>query len=919
MTDPARWATVEELDRAGLETPGRARRPLSATIKAALGAVPVPVRIWTFSVFLAVAAIAIYMRVLDGRVAGPTPIVVPWPVVALGFFLVETKVVEVNFRRETHSLSLSEFPAVVGFFFLNPADYLGALLIGTIAALVFVSRQSPLRVLFNVSNFAVVAVVSLAIFARLAVLQGTPTPADWFAAFAATIVASVLAAVDIATVITLSGGAPQFQKLPEMFKFGVLVAIANTSLALLAVSIMFVEPDLLWLLAVPIVVVFLAYRSWISEREKHERLELLYQSSRILQDSPELDSALVALLDHAREMFRAERAEVILYPPSRDVEALRTASLNDGEPLIMVPLHDVRTDPVQQRVARERRPFLYSPEQGEVGGDPEMRQAMVSPLRGESGLIGCMIIVNRLTEGTSFTDDDLRLLETLANQAAVALENGQLEQSLAELSRLKEQLRHQAYHDPLTGLANRTLFGQQVDERLSAPRTDTLPVVLFLDLDDFKAVNDTLGHGAGDRLLVAVAERLRACVSMDDIPARLGGDEFAILLEDDVSLEHALGVAHRIVDALRVSFPIQGQEITIGASIGIAAARDGIVRADDLLRNADVAMYSAKRGRADRVAVFDPTMHAAIVARHGLSVELARGVARGELEVVYQPIVALATGRMTGVEALVRWRHPTRGLLEPADFIEIAEENGAILPLGWFVLTEACRDMANWQRQRPEERFTVAVNLAAAQLQEAGFVDDLKEVLASSGLDARDLVLEMTETVMFHDTQTTTARLDALRALGARIAVDDFGTGYSSLGYLRRFRVDVLKIAKEFIPSEESDSEDWAFAHSIVALGRTLDLRIVAEGIEQPDQLERLRRLGCEFGQGYLFARPMDAAGIEAVVKAGLPLEPMTQALGPTGHLGRPESGRMFVLPAPTSGRSDPRDAIAGVQASLEA
>ncbi len=880
MSDPVRRTTVRDLERLIADAPDEPKRPARAAIRVALTSVPVPARVWAFSVFLAVAAVALYLEVLDGRTLVPAPIVLPWPVVALGFFLAETKVVEVNFRRETHSLSLSEIPAVVGFFFLTPADYLGALLIGTIAALVVISRQSPLKILFNVSNFAVTAVVALSIFARFSHLDGLrPGPDDWIAAFAATIVASVMGALNIATVITLSGGAPQFQKLPEMLKFGVLVAIANTSLALLAVVFFWVDPNMLWLLAMPLAVVFLAYRSWISEREKHERLELLYQSSRILQDSPELDSALVALLDHAREMFRAERAEVILYPASRDVDALRTASHNDGPPEVMVPLKDVRDDPVQQRVARERRPFLYSPEVGTVGGDPTMRQAMVSPLRGESGLIGTMIIVNRLTEGTSFTDDDLRLLETLANQAAVALENGQLEQSLAELSRLKEQLRHQAHHDPLTGLANRTLFGQQVDERLLAPSTDSLPVVLFLDLDDFKVVNDTLGHAAGDRLLVAVAERLRSCVAVDDMAARLGGDEFAILLEDDTGLGHALDVAHRIVDALRISFPIQGQEITIGASIGIAAARDGIGRADDLLRNADVAMYSAKRGRADRVAVFEPTMHAAIVARHGLSVELARGVARGELEVVYQPIVALASGRMTGVEALVRWRHPTRGLLGPADFITIAEENGAILPLGWFVLTEACRDMAAWQRLRPEgERLTVAVNLAAAQLQELGFVDDLKEMLASTGLDPRDLVLEMTETVMFHDTQTTIARLDALRALGARIAVDDFGTGYSSLGYLRRFKVDVLKIAQEFIAPGDGSSEDWAFAHSIVALGRTLDLRIVAEGIEQPEQLDRLRQLGCEFGQGFLFARPMSASGIQGLIVEGLPS--MTPATG---------------------------------------
>jgi EAL domain-containing protein (putative c-di-GMP-specific phosphodiesterase class I) len=304
-------------------------------------------------------------------------------------------------------------------------------------------------------------------------------------------------------------------------------------------------------------------------------------------------------------------------------------------------------------------------------------------------------------------------------------------------------------------------------------------------------------------------------------------------------------------------------------------------------------------------------MHAAIVARHGLSVELARGVARGELEVMYQPIVALATGRMTGVEALVRWRHPTRGLLGPADFITIAEENGAILPLGWFVLTEACRDMAAWQRLRPDgDRLTVAVNLAAAQLQELGFVDDLKELLASTGLDPRDLVLEMTETVMFHDTQTTIARLDALRALGARIAVDDFGTGYSSLGYLRRFKVDVLKIAQEFIAPGDGSSEDWAFAHSIVALGRTLDLRIVAEGIEQTEQLDRLRQLGCEFGQGFLFARPMSAAGIERVIVDGLAGAATSAETDPVTPPANDPAGRGGPPPVRPLGRPVTRDSI---------
>jgi EAL domain-containing protein (putative c-di-GMP-specific phosphodiesterase class I) len=252
-------------------------------------------------------------------------------------------------------------------------------------------------------------------------------------------------------------------------------------------------------------------------------------------------------------------------------------------------------------------------------------------------------------------------------------------------------------------------------------------------------------------------------------------------------------------------------------------------------------------------------MHAAIIERHALSSELTRGIVRGELAVYYQPIISLATGALYGVEALVRWRHPTRGIVGPDEFIRLAEESGAILGLGRWVLLEACREVATWQQHwsRPEP-LVLTINLSAAQLQDADFVGDLGRILDETGFPATSLVLELTETAMFHDTHTTIARLQALRQLGIRIAIDDFGTGYSSLGYLRRFQVDILKIAREFVGAADGGSDDWAFAHAIVALGRTLGLRIVAEGVEDGGQLDRLREMGCEFGQGYLFARPVD-------------------------------------------------------------
>jgi diguanylate cyclase (GGDEF)-like protein len=815
-------------------------------------------RVWAFITVLITAAGLGYLVFVGRIVTSGGPIVLPWPVLAAGFALVEMKVIVVHFRRETHSFSLSEFPAVIGLFFLTPADYMLALLTGSTIALLF-ARQSAIKLAFNLANFAVIAAVELSIFHAIAHIGTQPTAIDWVAAFAATSAGSIISVFAIATVISLSGGAPQFQKLPEMIQFGTLVALANTSLALLAVTVMWIEPDAIWLLIVPLVALFVAYRAYISERENYERLELLYESSRILQHSPELDSALVALLDHARTMFRAEIAEVVLFDRDGRPDGLRTTSLHDEPPEVMIPVRLGPDDAVRRRLANDPAAFLVSGDAADRGDGRSVRQAMISPLSGEGGQFGFLRIANRLTNGTSFEADDLRLLETLTNQAAVALENGQLEQSLAELSRLKEELRYQAYHDPLTGLANRTMFAEQVDRALVGVGDGLVAAVLFLDLDDFKLVNDTLGHAAGDTLLAAVADRVRSCIRATDVAARLGGDEFAVLLDDDDTLERATAVANRMIEALRVPLPIGSQDLTVGGSIGIAVARTADQRTDELLRNADVAMYTAKAAGKNRMAVFEPTMHAAIVARHALSADLSRSVGRGELLVFYQPIVDLTTGAAVGAEALVRWQHPTRGLVSPDEFIPLAEENGVILSLGRWVLAEACRQTVDWLRDPglPAD-FSINVNVSPVQIHQPEFIAEIEHVLALTGLPADRLVLELTETAMFRDTQATIAKLSALRATGVRVAVDDFGTGYSSLGYLRRFPVDILKIAREFIVGGEREPNEWAFAHAIVALGQTLGLKIVAEGIEDRAQVDRLIELGCEVGQGFHFSRPMD-------------------------------------------------------------
>jgi diguanylate cyclase (GGDEF)-like protein len=821
------------------------------------------VRVLAFSIGLAVAGVAVLIRVSPGLALYDAPLAIPWPLFAVAYYLAEVKVIDVHFRRETHSFSLSEVPAVVGLFFVDPRMYVLAMILGATAALVTVRQPAP-KVLFNLSYLLFGSALSLGLFHAIASVVSVPGPIDWLAAFAATLTMSTVGAVSIATVITLSGGAPQFQRLPQMLQVGGLFAVTNTSLALLAVAVLWFDAPAIWLVGVPVGTMFLAYRAYLSERQKHESLELLYESSRIFQRSLELDSAIVSLLEHARLMFRSDHAEVILY--GTDSAPLRTSSRPGEQSEIMVPAPE-RAD-LLERLAADPTPFVYSPGSDvPQEGDRLFRFAMVSPLRGESGLLGAMLVADRVGDNEEFGRDELRLLETVANQAAVALENGQLEQSLAELSRLKEELRHQAFHDPLTGLANRALFVQTVEATIAEGAGDAVPVILFLDLDDFKIVNDTVGHGMGDILLQGVAQRLVGCIRSTDVAARLGGDEFAVLVHDGRDLAQANRIAERLTASLGLPFRLSGREFTVGASIGVAAGGPGLA-AEDLLRNADVAMYAAKTLGKGQLAIWDPQMHRAVIDRHELSTDLSRAIYRDELTIHYQPLIALGTSRIIGFEALVRWNHPTKGPVAPDQFITLAEESGAIVALGRRVLERACRQAAEWDTVPGLEGVIISVNLSPHQIARTEFLEEVQAILDETGLDRHRLVLEMTETQMFRDMDGAIQKLQTLRQSGIRLAIDDFGTGYSSLGYLRQFPVDILKIPRNFLPADDRDDSQWAFAGAMVALGKSLGLTIVAEGIEEPSQRDHLRDLGCDYGQGFLFSRAMPASQIPAFVRA---------------------------------------------------
>ena len=459
------------------------------------------------------------------------------------------------------------------------------------------------------------------------------------------------------------------------------------------------------------------------------------------------------------------------------------------------------------------------------------------------------------------------MFETLANHTAVALENGQLEQSVERLSQLKEELHFQASHDSLTGLENRSVFAQSVARRLESSQADgTIPVVLFIDLDDFKVINDTLGHAAGDRLLVAVGDRLRSVMRATDLAARLGGDEFAALLWDTPDLTGSLRVAERLTVAMNPTFELAGNSVTVRASIGVAGGRPGLDSAGDLLRNADVAMYSAKARGKGRVVVFEPSMHEAVLAHAALSADLERAITNREFVLQYQPIVELATGKMTGVEALVRWTHPTRGVIGPGEFILLAEESDAILGIGGWVLGEACAMAREWRALDSSKTFTVSVNVSARQLGQPAFVEDVMRAVADAGAEPHSLVLEMTETELLHDSAATRLKLRQLKDAGIGISVDDFGTGYSSLSYLQRFPVSTLKIARDFVDLDRDNQDAWQFASAIIAMADALHLSVIAEGVETPAQLRRLTELGCGYAQGFYFARPLDAVAVTSLL-----------------------------------------------------
>ncbi len=772
----------------------------------------------------ALAAIVLWVERVCNLQPYEAAVQIPWWALAAGFAVGEAFVIHAHVRGSAHSLSLSEIPLVLGLLLAEPRDLGIAAVVGPAVVLLFTRGHGFTRLSFNLAQFALTAALATIVLHTLAPTPAPIGPEVWGATFAAVFVSSLTASVLVFCAIGLSEGGIPSRRLAGMMGADMIVALTNTSVALSGATVVAHDLRAGWLLIPPAVILLVAYRAYVSERAKHRSLEFLYGVTRSLTRGSDLEGELLDLLRKTRASFRVRTAEIVLLSGEG---ALRTSLVLDGPEEAMVPVGPVPaalrsaehativdTDDTDAEVAR----YLF--ERG-------IAQALVAPVRGETRLAGVMILGDRVGATTAFTDEDVRLFEALATHAGLSL----------ELDRLERE----AQSDPLTGLANRTLFLRRVEESLA--RGVGMATVLFLDLDDFKAINDRAGHAAGDAVLVAAAGRIEASVRPGDVAARMGGDEFAVLLED-VDDHHGEQVAGRILDLLAEPVIVDGESLWVRSSVGIATAAAGSLDAGELMRQADVAMYRAKDAGKSQVRVWFPEMSPASDGAESGREELAAALEHGEVIAHFQPIVSLDSGDVVAVEALARWRHPRRGLVGAASFMRDADPD-LLAAVDREVLAQACATAAGGAAP------AVHVNVAALD------AATVRDVLASTGLEPERLVLELSERAL---SDAPAAGLEALRAMGVRIAFDDFGAGVGALHVLRTRGVDIVKIARPFVDGAGRVGHDRAVLSMVVQVAAMFGLQVVAQAIEREDQRAALGALGCELGQGYLLGRPLPLA-----------------------------------------------------------
>jgi diguanylate cyclase (GGDEF)-like protein len=823
-------------------------------------------RLWILGAVLSMLAVGLWVGYAAALPVFTQPSL-PWWAFAIAFFGTARLATMDSPRRGTQAITLAAAPFVVGLFHARPLDLLVGYVVGTTVAAATRRPRPVWQTAFDIIRFAVFAVIGIWAFRAI---SGSPNLPVWH---------SALGAVAATAITVLRRGISEgivlrprergsWIDVANHLRSAYVAAAASMCIGLIAVRLIPVDRYALVPLTVVTITVLMTHRAWVRERYDHEAAEFLIGAVDALAGR-ELEPSILLLLNRARAIFHAEIAQLTVFPSQPAEKAFRTTVRHGRPDEVMIPLGLGELDDVLEAETAGVivRAGAADDPSSEMLSRRGVNEAMVALLRGESRMIGSLMVGGHL-DARTFDARDLRLFRTLATRTTAILENSRMERSIARLTELQEQLTHQAYHDSLTDLANRSLFGQHIEQALRRCADGAASVaVIFLDIDDFKGVNDTLGHAAGDALLVEVAARIRGCLRRPDTAARLGGDEFALLIEGVDSAIEAEHVTRRVLDVLRQPFTVSGTSVTVRASLGIAVADNADANATSLMRHADVAMYVAKGTGRNRYVLFAPGMESDVVDRRKLRGELERAMELNQFILHYQPVVNLITGEITAVEALVRWHHPLRGIVAPGEFIGVAEESGLIMQLGEFVLRTACATTLAFQRLQATP-LAVCVNVSVVQLNSPTFVEDVLAIVQETGLAPDTLILELTESMFVEDTAIVTAKLDALRNAGIRVAIDDFGTGYSSLSYLRRLPVDILKIAKPFV-DDLAGGADEDFTRAIVTIADALQLHVIAEGIEAASQVTRLLSLGCLAGQGYHLCHPLPAVEVEQLLRHG--------------------------------------------------
>ncbi len=780
----------------------------------------------------------------------------PLPISALFFavfVIAETARIQIEVRRHAVQLSITEVPLLLALYFLSPLTVFAVRLLAAIVLMV-VRRSDPVKQVFNLANFAAgtaVACLIVSVYGN----TGTITPASWGILIGAVVADVLVTLVAVLGVITLIQGRIAPDDLALSASSALLAGLIN---AIAGVAVLILLEQSKWAIVLLVVIAAVAatlYRAYARFLRQHKGLADIYELTRAVAEHTYDGTLIDVLLRQVRGLLHAESSTLWLAPQGRYPEVLLSARADDKG------LLDLSTTPrvVRERAVETGRTVAASPK----AGDPDMRGALreaglkdviVTPLRSGNTVIGTVEVVGHLIRNLTFTNNDVRLMETVAAQASVTLEN----------SRLVDRLRFDANHDGLTGLPNRRRMVAALEEAVKIKAAGEIVAVLVLDVDGLRDVNESLGHAAGDSVLVEFASRLRQLSPAAALVGRIGGDKFAVTMRM-ADVDAALAFGGSLRQSLQLPMEIGSLRIDIDSAVGISAHPDHGSDPEQLLQQADVATQAAK-AQTPPIQLFDPSLETMSVRRLGLASDLRRALDNGDLDLFYQPKVMLHNRQLVGVECLARWEHPVHGPIPPEDFVAIAEHTGQLGRLNEFVLREALRRARDWVRDG--RSMPISVNVSPKSLVDHDFPDQVTSLLDEYGIDPDLLTLEIKEDSPAGDTDRQLPVLRRLDAIGVRLAVDDFGTGYSSLAYLRRLPVDEVKIDRSFVQGMATDPGELAIVRAVVDLARHFELRVVAEGVESERTLSLLADMGCDIGQGFLFSRPLPYDRLEAWLAA---------------------------------------------------